>query len=617
MAECRRSERKEGYSIEFRGVRTRYKTSEGLKASFRYAAGAYQSQAGDWVGLFLTAATALGQYRVRVTVSDPERHKACDGGLWKTGEVIFTPEALSGMVGGEYCLWYVRSVEGEGGRREVVIGRSDPFTVLQDVNEFPDIQLHSMDDHILVDTLKVHSPTSVGSSFVLVSDEDEMSNRTPNERPLDHTPSASDNEPVRECLVNDQLKMLQGSDDPASGVRRNEGGITPLPSSYPQEEREDVKVFEEVERQSEGCDHDTTGLGPTDMLVPVYLGDAEASDDSASHDEEYLQQLSLSESTVMVAGDAQDDVRYLKTNNRELRRKLRKLTEKLEMKERDIQHYSKELEKEKRTCEHLRTVMEGKMSNFERQLKETMAEKEHLLARKSSLEDQLGQLKSEHAKMSEQSNRIQQELEACQTKLQVERSERTVLEDKLVRTEKALEKAKLKAAGEKSGDLPNERRQPMKHRPTDLPLGDTHTKPSATASRHRPQHNYHPHDKERQRHRHIHSSRESQEAASSSARRQKPRAEPRAGVTQSKREEVVYGGQRRREMAAGREEGAAGHGVSKGVAKGGELSEGRIEAKLRGTSTLFVCPVCNKQLPARETEYSATLHVEHCLAMQA
>lgn len=58
--------------------------------------------------------------------------------------------------------------------------------------------------------------------------------------------------------------------------------------------------------------------------------------------------------------------------------------------------------------------------------------------------------------------------------------------------------------------------------------------------------------------------------------------------------------------------------------KNGSLSEGRIQeivTQLRGeghggSSPIVVCPVCQKQLLARENDYGVLLHVEHCLSQQ-
>ena len=49
------------------------------------------------------------------------------------------------------------------------------------------------------------------------------------------------------------------------------------------------------------------------------------------------------------------------------------------------------------------------------------------------------------------------------------------------------------------------------------------------------------------------------------------------------------------------------------------LSEERISeitAKLKGSLPSYTCPICGQQLPSHESEYSAQLHVERCLANQ-
>ena len=48
----------------------------------------------------------------------------------------------------------------------------------------------------------------------------------------------------------------------------------------------------------------------------------------------------------------------------------------------------------------------------------------------------------------------------------------------------------------------------------------------------------------------------------------------------------------------------------------GSLSEQHIQSiveQLKGGQQSFQCPVCMKVLHSHETEFSAQLHVEHCL----
>ena len=96
--------------VEFRGISSHYVASETIPVSFRYPIDCYQPTREDWVGLFRAEdSPRLDQYTARVYCGDPSAHRPCDGGIWKSGKVIINAGELPDNSDRVYLLLYVSS----------------------------------------------------------------------------------------------------------------------------------------------------------------------------------------------------------------------------------------------------------------------------------------------------------------------------------------------------------------------------------------------------------------------------------------------------------------------------------------------------------------------------
>ena len=166
--------------VEFRGLSTHYVQGEDITATFRYPAASFQPHESDKVKLYARGARAGDKSIASALVGDGRKHKLCDGGLYKTGSVVIPTATVSELATAErtYVLFY------GSGRMKSVVGKSQPFIICPQ-SEYPSIQIRSLEDNVLIDKLRAHSPIGSGqpmfpaggrraavdeSSFVMVAD---------------------------------------------------------------------------------------------------------------------------------------------------------------------------------------------------------------------------------------------------------------------------------------------------------------------------------------------------------------------------------------------------------------------------------------------------------------
>lgn len=170
--------------VEFRGLSTHYVEGEDICVSFRYPTSSFQPHVGDKIKLYARGARQGDKSIASAFVGDATKHRLCDGGLYKTGSVTITTATVSELATSHrsYVLLY------GSGRLRQVVGKSDPFIICPQ-NEFPSIQIRSMEDNVFIEKLRAHSPIDnkpmfpkgvepangdKETSFVMVSDSNSL-----------------------------------------------------------------------------------------------------------------------------------------------------------------------------------------------------------------------------------------------------------------------------------------------------------------------------------------------------------------------------------------------------------------------------------------------------------
>lgn len=166
--------------VQFRGLSTHYVQGEDIVVTFRYPAASFWPHESDKVKLYAWGAHAGDKSIASALVGDGKKHRLCDGGLYKTGSVVIPTATVTELATAErtYVLLY------GSGRMRSVVGKSQPFIICPQ-NEYPSIQIRSLEDNVLIDKLRAHSPIGSGqpmfpaggeraavdeSSFVMVAD---------------------------------------------------------------------------------------------------------------------------------------------------------------------------------------------------------------------------------------------------------------------------------------------------------------------------------------------------------------------------------------------------------------------------------------------------------------
>lgn len=234
MAEGK-GQRRRQRPVEFRGLCTHYVEGEDIRVSFRYLLSSFQPHTDDRIKLYARGARP-GKSIASARVGDLSKHRLCDGGLYKTGSVTITTDTVRELATSQrsYVLFY------GSGRLHQVVGKSEPFIICPQ-NEFPSIQIRSVEDSIYIEKLRAHSPIDnepafpkgVGlangekeMSFVMVSD---CNNPLADWESLDEEGSLSDSESwselgenLRPVSLSSSSHSLTSSDSESSGESDNE-----------------------------------------------------------------------------------------------------------------------------------------------------------------------------------------------------------------------------------------------------------------------------------------------------------------------------------------------------------------------------------------------------------
>ena len=169
--------------VEFRGLSTHYVLGGTIDVTFRYPATSFLPHRADKVKLYRRGAQAGEPSIASASVGDVTKHRLCDGGLYKFGTVAIPTAALGALhAANSYVLLY-----GSCSKRKVV-GKSQPFIICPQ-SEYPSMQIRGLEDRILIQSLRAHSPITdkqpmfpkgitqeeeEGMSFVMVSDNDHL-----------------------------------------------------------------------------------------------------------------------------------------------------------------------------------------------------------------------------------------------------------------------------------------------------------------------------------------------------------------------------------------------------------------------------------------------------------
>lgn len=150
--------------VEFRGLSTHYVAGENIQVCFRYPVTSFQPHSDDKIKLYLRKSRDGSV--ASATVGEPSKHRLCDGGLYKSGNVVISTTTMSGSSERSYVLLYGSS------KRRQVVGKSEPFIICEQ-KDFPSIQIRSIEDRVFIEKLRSHSPINQTEnddlSFAMVS----------------------------------------------------------------------------------------------------------------------------------------------------------------------------------------------------------------------------------------------------------------------------------------------------------------------------------------------------------------------------------------------------------------------------------------------------------------
>lgn len=372
--------------VEFRGLCTHYVEGEDIRVSFRYLHSSFQPDMSDKIKLYARGARTGDRSIASARVGDVSKHRLCDGGLYKTGSVTITTNTVKQLATSQrsYVLLY------GSGRLRQVVGKSDPFIICPQ-NEFPSIQIRSVEDSVYIEKLRAHSPIDnhpaypkgVGlaaneekeMSFVMVSDrnspledwesldeeEDSLSDSeswsevgeslrhlSPSES---HSLTSSDSESSEESDNEANTHNISGAFKavphsqvpyiPLNGSCSPPATSTPPPVPKPRRLNGEVKKTqtEQLAIKSEGCCHTTKCSNSVQEIPSVdqhfqnsSKHDLESSLPKSSVlklDEPMAKVAELTDSMVIIDEITPEKVTMLKNSNKELRMKVRVLHDKL------------------------------------------------------------------------------------------------------------------------------------------------------------------------------------------------------------------------------------------------------------------------------------------------
>ena len=598
----------EVHFVEFRGLSSHYLAHDAIHVSFRYASDSFTVSEKDWVGLFEADATdfaATDAPRARVNVSDPALHSLCDGGFWRRGTVVFPPGSLP-TAGGAYRLVYVSSYGNSDGTKRVC-GKSAALTLCRDVSEYPSMNMEGAEDtRALLEKLREHSPSpmmsferlclsredgayhghSTGSSFLILADDRESSGRPEANAKVTGPDQAEMEDLETEAVEIEQVREVALEDDP-----------NVLGEEFPE------SIVSQSALESQGkleSNHDTNvEIPPLDFPSVTACTHAKI-DVECVGEEEPLADVSLTESTVLIENITPTEAWRFKQHNKELRQKIHILISKLTLMK-DNEGVSKdELETERKLSDGLRAEISQLTDQLaKRETREAELEEKYRRGEAASvmLLQRVDQLEGALATVSEHDRQQLQRLQAYETELCVLRSEKKVAEGKRAEQLEKHKKAKLAAASKEKA---------LRSHHHHAKRGGHETSRTGIEKCERPQAAAPKVHAVGTRQNDAHVKEKHAEITVSQRKSQERPSAPKPHVISTTAAQAT--------AAAIRKEPLASHARPREF--GAALSEDRIDEitrNLRGSESVYMCPVCQKQLTSRESEYSAKLHIEHCL----
>lgn len=618
-------------NVEFRGLSSHYMVNDTIRASFRYDDDDFAASEQDWIGLFEAgtdaADVAVAAVVPRVSVSNPQMHSLCDGGLWRQGTVLFHPSELP-TTGGAYRLCYI----GRKGSEERVRGRSASFKLCHDVSEYPSMMTEGTDDCELLATLRENSPlpttmsfedlgeglsrrahSNGSNSFIIVADERESSCGRPNAARQAGGEIKSGGKIEVEATTRERDQNMQEREQ-CTVVKVEDEGECDVGGKATPDEREQENASNRVQPQN-SVDRSPNLQENSGTSAQQANGSLQCVGEVDSSSEQ-MADVSLTESTVLVESITPTEAWRLKQHNKELRKKIQILSTKLSQAGQNQDRLKSELEMERELNNELRiekSTLINRLADQEKRVAEVEAENLRVGADQALLLQKIKQLEGNLATLSEHDRRQLQRLQAYETELCVLRSERAVAEGKRVeKLEKQEQAKKTPASKERPHQSSHHHHHTKRKEQESSTAGELKSKqppvpaaarPKAEASADRKHKDTQPRErKEKQAEFTASQTRNSQGQTAAKPRSKESRTPHSAANTQA--------------SAHSRAEPSAAHARPTAGEPSTALSEERIQeitAKLKGSESAYRCPVCKKQLTSRESEYSASLHIEHCL----
>ena len=597
-----------------------------IRASFRYTDDDFAASEQDWIGLFEADAdatdAAVAAVVPRVSVSDPQMHSLCDGGLWRQDTVLFHQGTLP-TTSGSYRLCYI----GRKGGEERVRGRSAAFKLCHDASEYPRIITEGADDCELLATLRENSLTmsfedlaevtsrrvqSEESSFIIVADEKESANAV----------RKTGGEMESGVKVEVEAASTEVGDQKVQG--REQCTVVEVES---RRVCDDTSPEDRGECEQENASNHSQPQNSPDSPLPPHLlennctpaqlvnGNVECVGEVDSGNEQ-MADVSLTESTVLVESITPTEAWRLKQNNKELRKKIQILVTKLSQAGHNQDKLTSELEAERELNSELRveiSTLVNQLADQEKRVAKMETENRRMESDQSLLLQKIKQLESSLATLSEHECRQLQRLQAYETELCILRSEREVAVGKRMEKLERQEQAKKATASKERHHQSSHHHHHSKRREQDSSTsGEAKSKqppvavarPKAEASVDKRHKDAQPRERKEK---------QAEELAASQARSSHRQTTAKPHKKEPRTPHLIANTQA---TAHSQAEPSATHAHPTAGEPSTTLSEERIQeitARLKGSDSTYQCPVCKKQLASRESEYSASLHIEHCL----
>ena len=416
--------------VEFRGLSTHYVMGDDIRVSFRYRSSSFQPHSDDKIKLYVRGAQ-FGRDKsiASASVGDSSKHRLCDGGLYKTGCVTIATSALSDLLTSQrsYLLLY------GSGRLRQVVGKSAPFIICPQ-QEFPSIQIRTIEDSVYIEKLRSHSPIDnhvafpkgVGAAngedmnFVMVSNGngvlgDWESLEDEEEREGEDRGSFNDSESWSDVGDNLEAISLSSSSSEVAESTESESETLPTRGGVPHHDMlASASHYEGMgEEAGQVANSECLSINtPPPVPKPRRMNGAvkktvsdvkgveggTANEDLQANNHRQFQDQSglllsgsdMAESVVIVEDMTQEKATLLKNSNRELRTKVRVLHDKLHSvtEERDGLHT---------------TVgeLQGKLSSIKRHKCELKQKNKKLAEEKIAIKSKCRQLERENAVLTQ------------------------------------------------------------------------------------------------------------------------------------------------------------------------------------------------------------------------